>query len=511
MKKTCIFAIAAVAACCAYAGKPRFDPKDMFGIALDSLLPLNMESHANDDEWVNAYVGDEDGRVWLRRSHGFTPYRVAVGKDGGVDSVTAFRKEDLDASKIPALFKAMEKHFAGFDGISLDAGCSETNRTWSGTSPDGIAFSINAYNRKSAAAKTDVWMVLRSESARKGAAQRAARLEGEKKARIEAARKMMHDKAYIGYWCYWDRSMHLSLRFMKGGIGVAEYREEPCPFYWTADENGNVEAMVALGEGLNAKLTAKFVPEKNEFKARLAYPADKDVYAEMDKRSAESGGWHPDPRKDAMAECTLEFVTGADQEKLMCDYLKRRLREDGIRPPLAKTVSEKITVRPFEFPLTPSKTIPLSSWRDVPDFSNIPGRQCWAISGGGFRMRAGVDEGGGLLLAVTIGEAVRNDENAPSYVWLNFAKPDFINADLLMYRVPNGLPDDLCEKIVEEAEKAGWKVEEKSLVLDMVWHYRREDQLHIHFPEGNEGEAGPFVKKALDGVLKFPAKLEVYK
>ena len=81
-----------------------------------------------------------------------------------------------------------------------------------------------------------------------------------------------------------------------------------------------------LGEGLNAKLTAKFVPEKNEFKARLAYPADKDVYAEMDKRSAESSGWHPDPRKDAMAECTLEFVTGADQEKLMCDYLKRRLR-----------------------------------------------------------------------------------------------------------------------------------------------------------------------------------------
>ena len=48
------------------------------------------------------------------------------------------------------------------------------------------------------------------------------------------------------------------------GKDLAEYQEVPCPFYWAADERGNVDATLAIGEGVTAKLRAKFIPETNE-------------------------------------------------------------------------------------------------------------------------------------------------------------------------------------------------------------------------------------------------------
>ena len=50
-------------------------------------------------------------------------------------------------------------------------------------------------------------------------------------------------------------------------------------------------------------------------------------------------------------------------------------------------------------------------------------------------------------------------------------------------RVPNGVPDEKAERILELSEQSGFKVEEKSFILNMFWHYRREDQLHIRFPK----------------------------
>ena len=510
--RAAVFAAAAVIGCRAMAEKPKFDPCSLFGIALDSHLPFDQESHSGDKNYVLASVEGmlEDMRVWGRRFRGFTPYFVAVGNDDGVESVTAIRGEDLARKKLPALFKAFDGYLAGFSGVAPSEGrSSETNRTWEGVSPDGIGYSINVYesirNRNDT---SQIRLTLCSESARVGAERRAAKLEKEDKSRVAAAYRMMQDKAYQGYWSCWRSDLALALCFVKGGIGYAEFKGGNYMFYWTADERGNVEGMLALGEGLNAKMNAKFIPETNEFAVRLSYPQDKEMMDEIESAATERGH---DPRKDALAECMLEPVTLKDKEARVCDYLKRKLHDYSIRPPLARTVPEKLSAQTFESRMAPTATKELASWRDLPDFANLPKRGSWVVHGGGLcRLRIDVDEGGGTLVVVTIGERVSCDTNAPSYFWLKSAMPQLADAAMLGARVLNGLPDEQCERIAEIAEKMGANVEEKSLVLDMFWHYRREDQLHISFHGEAKGKAGEFVKSAIGGTLKFPAKLEIY-
>ena len=514
--KAYIMGIAAAAALFANAAeKQKFDPESVFGIAIDSHLPFDQEPHVNDTNYVCASVERiaKDVRVWGRRFRGFAPRFVSLGPDHGIESITAIRSADLETRKLPALFKAIDGYFADFSGISPAEGrSSETNRTWEGVSPDGIGYSVNVFTSiRNPDGTAQIRMTLRSESDRCGAEIRKARLEKESKARIAAAYRMMRDKAYLGCWSYWRRNLGLTLFFLKGGLGFAEYQEAPCLFYWTSDERGNVEGTLAIGEGLNAKMQAKFIPETNEFKVRLAYPQDKDFLAEMDADARDEGEARRDPRKDAMAECTLKPVTFKDVEPRACEYLKRRLGDDGIRPPLARTVPEKLSAKPFESFMGPSSTKTLSSWAELPDFAKLPKRGCWVLNGSGVcRLMTGVEEGGETLVAVTIGERVSSDENAPSYFWLKSVRPCMKSAQEFESRVHGGIPDEKCEVIVKCAEEFGGSAEERVLELDMFWHYRREDQLHVRFPAGKTGDADAFVRKALADVLKFPVKMEVY-
>ena len=77
-------------------------------------------------------------------------------------------------------------------------------------------------------------------------------------------------------------------------------------------------------------------------------------------------------------------------------------------------------------------------------------------------------------------------------------------------RASGGIPDEKCEAIMTSAEEFGGKVEEQVLELNMFWHYRREDQLHIRFPSDKAGSIAAFIKKAFDGVLEFPVEMVVY-
>lgn len=497
------------------AEKQKFDPESMFGIALDSHLPFDQESHANDTNYVRASVERiaKDVRVWGRRFRGFAPSFVCLGPDRGIESITAIRGNDLETRKLPALFKAIDGYFAGFSGISPAEGrSSETNRMWEGVSSDGIGYSVNVYSCfVNPVGEAQIRMTLRSESDRCGAELRKAKLEKEEKSRIAAAYRMMQDKAYQGYWSYWRRDLALALFFLKGGLGFAEYQEAPCLFYWTADERGNVEGTLAIGEGLTAKMQAKFIPETNEFKVRLAYPQDKDFLAEMAADARDEGEARRDPRKDAMAECTLEPVTFKDVEPRACEYLKRRLVDDGIRPPLARTVPEKLSAQSFESFMGPSSTKTLSSWSELPDFAKLPKRGCWVLNGSSVcRLMVGVEENDEPLVAVTIGERVSSDGNAPSYFWLKSVRPCMKSAQEFESRVNGGIPDEKCEAIVKAAEEFGGSVEERVLELDMFWHYRREDQLHIRLPRGKISDAEAFVRKALADVLKFPVEMKEY-
>ena len=378
-------------------------------------------------------------------------------------------------------------------------------------SPDGIAFSVNVFTSiRNPDGTAQIRLTLRSESDRCGAELRKAKLEKEEKARIAVAYRMMQDKAYQGYWSYWRRDLALSLCFLKGGLGFAEYQELPCPFYWTADERGNVDATLALGEGVTAKLQAKFIPELNEFRARLSYPEDKEFLAEMTSLG-EGGEARRDPRKDAMAECRLKPVTLKDMEPKACEMLKRMFENDGISPPLTRTVPEKLSAQPFESFAKPSATKTLSSWSELPDFEKLPKRGWWVLNGGGVcKLRIGVDEGGELLVAVTIGESLRSDTNAPSFFWLKSVMPRMKSAQEFASRASGGISDEKCEAIVKAAEESGGSVEERVLELNMFWHYRREDQLHVRFPKEKAGSIAAFVKKALDGVLEFPVEMKVY-
>lgn len=514
--KACVMGLAAAAALFANAAeKPKFDPASMFEIALDSHLPFDQESHANDTNYMCASVERtaEDVRVWGRCFRGFAPYFVSLGRDRGVESVTAIRDNYLDTRKLPALFKAIDGYFAGFSGISPTEGrSSSTNRTWEGVSPDGIGYSVNVFTSiRNPDGTAQIRLTLLSESDRCGAELRKAKLEKEKKARVAAAYRMMQDKAYQGYWSYWRRNLALSLCFLKGGLGFAEYQEVPCPFYWAADEHGNVDATLAIGEGVTAKLRAKFIPETNEFRARLSYPEDKEFLAEM-ASLREDGEVRRDPRKDAMAECTLKPVTLKDMESKACKMLKRMLEDDGITPPLTRTVPEKLSAQPFESFMEASATKTLSSWLELPDFVNLPKRGFWVFNGRGVcKLSAGFEEGGELLVAVTIGEKAHSDTNAPSYFWLKSVRPRMKSAQEFASRAGGGVSDEKCEAIMKAAEGFGCSVEEQVIELDMFWHYRREDQLHIRFPKEKAGSAAAFIKQAFDGVLEFPVQMEVFK
>ena len=496
------------------AEKQKFDPESMFGIALDSHLPFDQESHANDTNYVRASVERiaKDVRVWGRCFRGFAPRFVYLGADRGIESVTAIRGDDLETRRLPALFKAIDGYFARFSGISPAEGrSSETNRTWEGVSPDGIGYSVNVFTSiRNSDGTAQIRLTLHSESDRCGAELRKAKLEKEDKSRIAAAYRMMQDKAYQGYWRYWRRNLALSLCFLKGGFGFAEYQEVPCPFYWTSDERGNVEATLALGEGVTAKLRAKFIPETNEFSARLSYPEDKEFLAEM-ASLREGGEARRDPQKDAMAECMLKAVTLKDMETKVCEMMKALLEEDGISPPLTRTVPEKLSAQPFESFVKPSATKALSSWAELPDFAKLPKRSCWVFNGSGVcKLRVGVEEGGELLVVVTIGEKVRSDTNAPSYFWLKSVRPRMKSAQEFASRARGGISDEKCESIMKTAEEFGGSVEEQVVELDMFWHYRREDQLHIRFPNEKLGSVASFLKKAFNGVLEFPVEMEVY-
>ena len=498
------------------AEKQKFDPESMFGITLDSHLPFDQESHANDTNYVRASVERiaKDVRVWGRCFRGFAPRFVYLGADRGIESVTAIRGDDLETRRLPALFKAIDGYFAGFSGISPAEGrSSETNRTWEGVSPDGIGYSVNVFTSiRNSDGTAQIRLTLHSESDRCGAELRKAKLEKEDKSRIAAAYRMMQDKAYQGYWRYWRRNLALSLCFLKGGFGFAEYQEVPCPFYWTSDERGNVEATLALGEGVTAKLRAKFIPETNEFSARLSYPEDKEFLAEM-ASLREGGEARRNPRKDAMAECMLKPVSLKDMEPKVCKMLKMMLEDDRISPPLTRTVPEKLSAPPFESfaRASAAKTKILPSWSELPDFAKLPKRGCWVFNGRGVcKLRAGFEEDGGLLVAVTIGEKARSDANAPSYSWLKSVMPRMKPAQEFESRASGGIPDEKCEAIMTSAEEFGGKVEEQVLELNMFWHYRREDQLHIRFPSDKAGSIAAFIKKAFDGVLEFPVEMVVY-
>ena len=182
----------------------KFDPESMFGIALDSHLPFDQESHANDTNYVRASVERiaKDVRVWGRCFRGFAPRFVYLGADRGIESVTAIRGDDLETRRLPALFKAIDGYFAGFSGISPAEGrSSETNRTWEGVSPDGIGYSVNVFTSiRNSDGTAQIRLTLHSESDRCGAELRKAKLEKEDKSRIAAAYRMMQDKAYQGYW-----------------------------------------------------------------------------------------------------------------------------------------------------------------------------------------------------------------------------------------------------------------------------------------------------------------------
>ena len=494
------------------AGKPKFDPAEMFGIALDSHLPFDQESHANDTNFVHAFTADETERVWLKRFRGFIPRTVAVAADGGVESVAAFRNEDIDYRKLPALFKAMDGYFSLFDGIAPDGEGSATNRTWRGTSPEGIGFSINVYECfRTPIGKTSVHMELRSDSARCGAELRAARLEKESKARIAAAYRMMKSKEYEGAWTYSGSGKYFVICFVRGGLGLIEYQRSNYMFYWKADEFGNVSATVAFDGGTVAGMHAKFLPEENAFDVSCEMPVYEDGMEKRAKKGDEAGEGALNPKREMLIECRARPFTLKSREKRICEYLNMRLGGNSISPPIARTIPGKVTAAPFEAPLSPSKTETLASFGDLPDFRKMPKRGCWMFKGkGACKLRTGFADGGEVLLAVTIGEEARSDENAPSFFWLKSVMPQMVDADTLFSRVPNGVPEEKAERIVELAEQAGFKVEEQSLVLDMFWHYRREDQLHIRFPKEKAGEVGAFIKKAFDGVLEFPVKMEAY-
>ena len=492
--------------------KPKFDPAEMFGISLDSHLPFDQESHANDTNYVHAFTADEKDRVWLKRFRGFTPRTVSVAEDGGVQSVTAFRREDIDNRKLLALFKAMDGYFAGFDGIIPDGECSATNRTWAGTSPDGIGFSINVHECfREPNGKTSVKMELRSDSARCGAEFRALRLEKESKARIAAAYRMMRSKEYEGAWtCSKDRK-YFALCFVKGGLGLVEHQMSNYMFYWNADDCGNIDATVAFGEGATARLCARFLPEENAFDVRCDWPECKDSIKKQDGHGDEAGVVASTPKKEALFEGRARPFTGKSREKRICEYLNMYLGTSDIVPPLARTIPEKVTAAPFGADIRPSKTKKLSSFSDLPDINELPKRGAWVFNGSGVcKLRIGFDGGNDVLLAATIGEAARSDANAPSFWWLKRIMPQMVDAATLYSRVPNGVPEGKAERIAELAEQEGLKVEEMSLVLDMFWHYRREDQLHIRFPKDKSGSVAAFIKQAFDGVLEFPVEMEVY-
>ena len=494
------------------AEKPKFDPADMFGIALDSYLPFDQVLHSNDTNYVHAFTADEKSRVWLKRFREFTPHTVAVAKDGGVESVTAFRRGDIDYRKLPAMFKAMDSYFAGFDGIAPDGEGSVTNRTWTGISPEGIGFSINVHERfREPNGKTSVHMELRSNSARCGAELRAAKLEKESKARIAAAYRMMKSKEYEGAWTYSKYGEYFAICFVRGGLGLVEYQMANYMFYWSADDLGNIEATVAFGEGATASMSAKFLPEENAFDFRCEKPEYKDATKRQSGHGDVAEGAVATLKKEALIEGRARPFTATSREKRICEYLNDCLGVSDIVLPLARTIREKLTAAPFEANLQPSSTMKLGSFADLPDFKKLPKHAAWVLGGSGVcKLRVRFDGDDEILLAATIGEVARSDANAPSFYWLKSVIPQMVGAKMLYSRVPNGVPDEKARRIVELAEQAGFKVEEMSLILDMFWHYRREDQLHIRFPQEKAGSAAAFIKQAFDGVLEFPVEMTVY-
>ena len=507
------FALVAASVHAVAKEKPKFDPAEMFGIALDSYLPFDQVLHANDTNYVHAFTADEKSRVWLKRFRGFTPRTVAVAKDGGVQSVTAFRRGDIDYRKLPALFKAMDNYFAGFDGIAPDGAGSATNRTWTGTSPEGIGFSINVYECfREPSGKTSVNIELRSDSARCGAELRAAKLEKESKARIAAAYRMMKSKEYEGAWTYSKDGKYFAICFVKGGLGVVEYQMANYMFYWSADDLGNIEATVAFGEGTTAGMSAKFLPEENAFDFRCEKPEWTDATKKQSGRGDVAEGAVTTLKKEALIEGRARPFTGTNREKRVCEYLNGYLGINDIVPPLGRTIQEKLTAAPFGADIRPVKTKKLGSLAEIPDFKELPKCGAWVLNGSGVcKLRIGFDGDDEILLAVTIGEEARSDANAPSFWWLKRIMPQMVEAHTLNSRVPNGVPDEKAHRIVELAEQAGFKVEEMSLILDMLWHYRREDQLHIHFPKAKVESIASFIKNAFDGVLEFPVQMDVFK
>jgi len=519
MRNTLVLAVVAALSVGAMAEKPRFDPSDMFGIELDSFLPFDQDSHANDTNYVSAFVSGKNDRVWLRRFHGFYPYEVHVGADGGVDSVVAIRDGDIAQTNLPALFKAMDRCFAGFANIAPSGG-SATNRVWKGVSADGTTYAINAYKRYGwPNGMVTVWMTLQSDYERDGAKRREARLKQQRDAKIAAAVKMMEDKSYQGVWGCSDQQFFLLVCFMKGGLGMIQYQYWNCPFYWKADKQGNVEGVAAVEGGHISKMKAKFDPVGNEFDVRLEFPEDDDFLEDLAKREGDVNGDDPDEvakaveniRSRGMVDCKVPIITGKDKEYKILEFIELMFGTKNVPVPLTQTVAKKITAEPLVPTNKPVRAATLRSFKDMPDFAKPLGKSVWLLNGDGVgRLRFSQGANGGVDLYVTIGEAFKSDANAPSYAWLDFAKPKTRMACEFRSRIPRGLSDAQVENIMKSAEVLGCTVEEEVLELNKFWHYRREDILHIRFPADKVGKMSAYMATALGGFLKFPLKLEVY-
>lgn len=519
MKKLFVLSTVVAFSLCAAAEKPRFDPRDMFGIELDSLLPFDQESHSGDTNYVSASVKGRDDRVWLRNFRGFSPREVRVDKLGGVERITATRGEDIAQTNLPTLFRAMGRYFGGFSGIA-PAAESATNRVWRGATSDGVAYAIEAYQKfTSPNGMATVWMDLRSDVSHGNAQQREARLRKQLDARKMAAEKMMREKSYQGVWGYSDRQLFLMLCFMKGGLGIVQYQYGTYPFYWTADERGNVEGVLAVGEGLLSKMKARFDPARNEFDVRIDYPDDKDFLAQLAEMHGEDVADEDDGSSKAdgegagrvMVKCTVPALTCKNREHKIREFIEMSFHKDNIEMPLTKTVDKRLSAAAFDPPAKPSSTISVSSFKRLPDFAKMSGDASWMLRGGGAcRMRGKPCANGGATLLVTIGELSRSDDNAPSYAWLELAVPEMKDASEFESRVPHGLSDEQTRKIAEAAEAAGFVVEGKSLELNMFWHYRREDILSITVSADKLGQIRPFIASAFEGTIKFPARLETY-
>ena len=511
--KTVLLALAVVALQSMAGEKQKFDPDAMFGIELDSLLPADQQSRRGDTNYVQCIIRWKSGTLWLKAFRGFSPFRVSTGVKGEVVEVEAIRDQDIDRTRLPKLLNAMDKYFAGFDGIS-PSGDSDTNRTWAGISQDGRAYEINVYeNHRNPNGTVAVWMSLHSDLSHGNAELRAARIDRQLKSRDAAAYRMMQENAYEGVWGRADRRLQLLLCFIKGGLGLAEYQERYCPFYWTSDGHGNVEAVVALGGGLLSKMTAKFVPDSNAFKVRLEYPDDKEILERLaDSRGeGEDGGVASGQRKAAMAETRVEHIAGKNIEGKMREFIERSFDTGEVLGPLTNTVPRKISAAQFDFGLKLTKTVSLGSLADLPALPAAGKRGYMVLKGqGGTKLMVATDENGKTFVCVTIGEMSKNDVNAPSYAWLELARPRMRSAAAFESRIPNGLPEETCEKIAKTAAEFGEDVEEQVMELDMFWHYRREDMLQFRFSREKSDSALAFIKKAFDGVLEFPAEVEMF-